>query len=77
MLIEAEASGFLPHQIRRTNGILVEIGLGRSSVEVIKAMIDGTLRELKNCPSLPAKGAMLDASELSESFICGLPALRG
>ena len=59
VLIEAEANGFLPHQIRRTNGTLAEIGLGRSSVEMIKEIIDGTLRELKHSPSLPAKGLCL------------------
>ena len=59
VLIECEANGFLPHQIRRTNGILVKIGLGRMSVQVIKEIIDGTIKELKNCPSLPAKGLCL------------------
>ena len=65
VLIEAEANGFLRHQIRRTNGILVEVGLGRLSVDVIKEMIEGaphpesTLKELKHYPSLPAKGLCL------------------
>ena len=59
VLIEAEANGFLPHQIRRTNGILVEIGLGRLPSGVIKAIMDGTIRELNHSPSLPAKGLCL------------------
>lgn len=59
VLIESEASGFLPHQIRRTNGILMHIGSGKLSVEVIKDLISGKLRELKHCPSLPAKGLCL------------------
>ena len=59
VLIEAEADGFLPHQIRRTNGILAKVGLGRMSVEVIKGIVDGTLKELNHCPSVPAKGLCL------------------
>jgi len=59
VLIEAEANAFLPHQIRRTNGVLFEVGLGRLDAEVIKRLLDGTLRELKHSPSLPAKGLCL------------------
>jgi len=57
--IDAEANGFLPHQIRRTNGILVDVGLGRLSAEVMKHIIDGTQGRIWNCPSLPAKGLCL------------------
>jgi len=59
VLIEAEADGFLPHQIRRTNGILTQVGLGKMSMEVIKRILDGTIKELKHCPSVPAKGLCL------------------
>ena len=59
VLIESEANGFLPHQIRRTNGILLHIGSGRMPVEVIKDLISGKLSRLKHCPSLPAKGLCL------------------
>ena len=57
--IEACATGFLLHQIRRTNGILVDIGLGRLPVEIMREIMDGTLKELKYCPSLPARGLCL------------------
>ena len=57
--IDAEANGFLPHQIRRTNGILVEVGLGRLSAEVMEHIIDGSFGQIGNCPSLPAKGLCL------------------
>jgi tRNA pseudouridine38-40 synthase len=57
--IDAEADGFLPHQIRRTNGVLVEVGLGRLSAEAMKDIIDGTFGQIRNCPSLPAKGLCL------------------
>ena len=59
VVIEAEADGFLPHQIRRTNGVLVEVGLGKLETDVTKRLTDGSLRELRNCPSLPAKGLCL------------------
>jgi tRNA pseudouridine38-40 synthase len=59
VLIEAEANSFLPHQVRRTNGILVEIGLGRLPSGVIKAIMDGTIKGLNHSPSLPAKGLCL------------------
>ena len=59
VFIEAEATGFLPHQLRMTSGVLVEIGLGKTCKDVIKGLIDGTLGEQKSCPSLPAKGLCL------------------
>ena len=69
VIIEAEANGFLPRQIRRTNGVLVEIGLGRLPVEVLRAIMDGTLKGLKRCPSLPAKGlCLMSVSYLTSVF---------
>lgn len=59
VLIEAEANGFLPHLVRRTNGVLVEIGLGRLDVMEIQNMLGGTFKEPRHCPSLPAKGLCL------------------
>ena len=59
VFIEAEANAFLPHQIRRTNGILVEIGLGRLSIGMIKGLLGGTLNGLKHRPTVPAKGLCL------------------
>jgi tRNA pseudouridine38-40 synthase len=59
VLIEAEANGFLRHQIRRTNGILVQIGLGRLAIDALKTVTDGPARELKYCPTLPARGLCL------------------
>ena len=59
VLIEAEANSFLPRQIRRTNGILVEIGLNRLPVDMIKGMLDGAFGTLKRWPMLPAKGLCL------------------
>jgi len=59
VLIESEANGFLPHQIRRTNGLLVEIGLGRLPLERIRGIIDATLKEPVQGPLLPPKGLCL------------------
>ena len=50
-----EANAFLPQQVRRTVGALVEVGLGKSSVKEFQQLIDkddpGTAG-----PTLPAKG---------------------
>ena len=59
VLIEAEANGFLPHQIRRTNGILVDIGRGRLRADVLKELMDGKINGMKHCPLLLAKGLCL------------------
>ena len=59
VIIESEANGFLPHQIRRTNGVLAKIGLGRAPVDTIGEMLEGTIQESGQCPSLPAKGLCL------------------
>ena len=59
VIIDAEGDSFLPHQVRRTNGVLVEIGLGRAPVELLKLVTDGTQKEIEHCPSLPAKGLCL------------------
>ena len=67
VIIEAEANGFLPRQIRRTNGVLVQIGLGRLPIEVLRAIMDGTLKEVTRCPSLPAKGLCLMGVSYSNS----------
>ena len=57
--IDSEADGFLPHQIRHTNGALADIGLGRAPVETVKAALDGQAPMLKGHPLLPAKGLCL------------------
>ena len=59
IFMEAEANGFLPHLVRRTNGLLTKIGSGALPVGVIKEIIDGTLKESKQCASMPAKGLCL------------------
>jgi tRNA pseudouridine38-40 synthase len=53
-----EANAFLPHQVRRTVGPLVEVGRGRLTVEQFAAL----LREAgpgAACPVAPAQGVCL------------------
>ena len=58
VVIECEASGFLKQQIRRINGILLEIGKGREPVESMGRILAGD-RELPDIPVLPARGLCL------------------
>ncbi len=41
MTVTMEASGFLPHQVRRTVGALVEVGEGKSTPEAFVELLDG------------------------------------
>jgi tRNA pseudouridine38-40 synthase len=59
VMIEAEASGFLPHQVRMTNGILVEVGLGKMPPEIVEEMLVDATGAQAHRPSLPAKGLCL------------------
>ena len=59
VIIECEANGFLRHQIRRANAILVEIGKGAWPETVIKDALDGNFPKGLAWPSLPARGLWL------------------
>ena len=59
VVIEAEGNSFLPHQIRRTNALLVRVGLGKLPVDAIRNIIDRSVQNMESCPSLPAKGLCL------------------
>ena len=55
---EVEGNAFLPHQVRRMAGALVDVGLGRLSVADVEKMIEG--EETKaTARSLPARGLCL------------------
>lgn len=59
IIIECQANGFLRHQIRRANGLLVEIGRGRVPVHMMEDTLErGPLPGLE-WPSLPALGLCL------------------
>ncbi|MSQ12435.1 MAG: tRNA pseudouridine(38-40) synthase TruA [Dehalococcoidia bacterium] len=53
-----EANAFLPHQVRRTVGALVEVGLGRMTPAGFAALVEAP-GKLKALPALPAKGLTL------------------
>ncbi len=57
--IDCAANGFLRHQIRRANAVLVEIGKGRLPIHAIADALAGRTQQLHNTPTLPAKGLCL------------------
>jgi tRNA pseudouridine38-40 synthase len=56
--VELEAKAFLPHQVRRTVGPLVEIGLGRMSKEQLVALLN-IARPSSAGPAAPAHALYL------------------
>ena len=59
ILIECQANGFLRRQIRRANGLLVEIGKGRAPGHTVKDTLERGLVPGREWPSLPALGLCL------------------
>ena len=57
--IEAEANGFLRHQIRRANGLLIEIGKARLPEGTIDQAFRGDLSRAGQWASIPARGLCL------------------
>ena len=62
--VTCEANGFMLHQIRRANAVLVEVGKGRWPTESVLQILGETTRESQNIPieripSLPARGLCL------------------
>jgi tRNA pseudouridine38-40 synthase len=58
MVVEMEAEAFLPHQVRRTVGPLVEVGLGRMTGPRLVALLDEA-RPSSAGPAAPACGLYL------------------
>ena len=58
LVIECEANGFLKQQIRKANGILLEIGKGKRQVEFVDQALKGT-RDISDIPVLSARGLCL------------------
>ena len=58
LLVEMKANAFLPGQVRRTVGALLQVGTGRISPEAIRAMVDGQSNQLAT-EAVPAKGLCL------------------
>jgi len=58
VVVEMEARAFLPHQVRRTAGALVEVGLGRMTEESLVALLEAA-RPASAGPAAPACGLYL------------------
>ena len=78
LVITCEGNGFMQHQIRRTNAVLVEIGKGRWPEDAFKAILGEnedqaeiiqpvSISSLPSLPSLPANGLYLMEVKYSES----------
>jgi tRNA pseudouridine38-40 synthase len=59
VVIECEANGFLRHQIRRANALLIKIGMGQLPESTLKNALEGTLLHPVDCPQAPAHGLCL------------------
>jgi len=60
LFIEVEANSFLPHQIRKCNSLLVEVGLGKcTSAKISQVLNDPAPQTIYHIPLLPAKGLCL------------------
>ena len=59
IVIDCAANGFLRHQIRRANAVLVEIGKGKLPIHAVADALAGRTQRLHNIPTLPAKGLCL------------------
>lgn len=60
-----EAEAFLPHQVRRTAGPLVEVGLGRMTVDDVAALLESAAPSSAQ-PAAPACGLYLVRVEYGE-----------
>ena len=59
VIIECEANGFLRHQIRRANALLVGVGTGKLAESIITDFLQSELPQNWSFPILPAKGLCL------------------
>ena len=60
MLFDVEGSSFLPQQVRRMTGALLDVGLGKKSLAEFQAMADCRQRGVAG-PTLPPDGLFLQA----------------
>ncbi|MBR62230.1 MAG: tRNA pseudouridine(38-40) synthase TruA [Dehalococcoidia bacterium] len=60
--IEVEGNAFLPHQVRRMVGAIIDVGLGKISVDYINMMLDSKNKKIKTkTKSMPPQGLCLVA----------------
>jgi len=60
VIIECEATGFIRHQIRRTNALLIEIGKGRWPPSVMNDVLDNKPEGRVHWATAPALGLCLE-----------------
>ncbi len=58
VFIDVVADSFLPHQVRRTAGALLRVGIGRMEVEAFKQLLEQKQPNLAR-PAAPARGLYL------------------
>ena len=66
VFMEAEANGFLPHQIRRAGAVLLEVGLKRLEPNALQGILSGETQVPAWCAVLPAKGLCLMSVEYND-----------
>ena len=59
VIIECEANGFLRHQIRKANSILVQVGLGAHPESIVSECLKEDSANRVNAPILPPQGLCL------------------
>ena len=60
VIIECEGNGFIRHQIRRTNALLIEIGKGRWPASVVNDVLDTKPEGRVQWATVPARGLCLE-----------------
>jgi len=60
VIIECEANGFIRHQIRRTNALLIEIGKGRWPPSIVNHVLDDKPEGRVHWATVPACGLCLE-----------------
>ncbi len=76
MVIECEANGFLKQQIRKANGILLEIGKNRQTVGLMRNTLEGG-QNVPDLPVLPARGLCLMEVKYPDGTFNSRPAETG
>ncbi len=67
VVIDCIANGFLRHQIRRVNSILLEIGKGKRPIHAMAEALAGRTGGMQPAPTLPARGLCLRNVHYSEN----------
>ena len=60
VIIECEANGFIRHQIRRTNALLIEIGKGKWPPSIVNDVLEDKPEGRVHWATVPARGLCLE-----------------